>query len=283
MASQSFIHPQMPESKNRIQFLLLQAHSCIFIVSFAVIIFLMFKKIWHYTKRVLLYAFVSSFIYLLLCKWVMPPITLTQLGSVLSGYGLKRDYVSWDDISPNVKLAAMASEDQLFPDHNGFDWDALKKSLKTNPEKKNKVAGAGASTISQQTAKNIFLWQGEGVMKYIRKVPEFYFTQLVEWIWGKERILEVYLNTIEMGKGIFGIEAAAQYYYKKPAKNLSRTEAATIIACLPNPKVYTVKPKSRFVSWKSQWILKQMNNIQGDPDIEALTRARPAVKSDQKK
>lgn len=202
----------------------------------------------------------------------MPPVTLTQLGSLVEGDGLKRDYVSWDEISPNVKLAAMASEDQLFPDHHGFDWVAIEKSLKTNPAKKNKIAGAGASTISQQTAKNVFLWQGEGVTRYIRKVPEAYFTQLTEWIWGKKRIFEVYLNTIEMGKGIYGIEAAAQTYYHKSAKNLTRLEAATIIACLPNPKVYTVKPKSRFVSWKSQWILRQMNNIQTDPDVQALMK-----------
>lgn len=202
----------------------------------------------------------------------MPPITLTQIGSLIDGYGLKRDYVSWDEISPNVKLAAMASEDQLFPDHNGFDWDALKKSMQPDPKKKGKVYGAGASTISQQTAKNIFLWQGEGAMKYVRKVPEFYFTQLIEWIWGKQRILEVYLNTIEMGKGIFGIEAAAQTYFHKSAKDLTRSEAAQIIACLPNPKLYTVKPQSHFVSWKSKWIMRQMNNIEDDPDIKALIK-----------
>ena len=232
----------------------------------------MLKKIWHYTKRIVLIAFISSFIYLLLCKWIMPPITLTQIGSLMDGYGLKRDYVSWNQISPNVKLAAMASEDQLFPDHNGFDWTALQKSLQSNPKKKNKIAGAGASTISQQTTKNVFLWQGEGVTRYIRKAPEFYFTQLTEWIWGKQRILEVYLNVIEMGKGIYGIEAAAQQYFHKPAKNLTRSEAAQIIACLPNPKVYSVKPQSHFVAWKSQWILKQMHNIEDDPDIQALIK-----------
>ena len=203
---------------------------------------------------------------------MMPLITLTQVGSLFNGDGLKRDYVRWDEISPSVKLAAMASEDQLFPDHNGFDWVAIQKSLKANPKKKNKIAGTGASTISQQTAKNVFLWQSEGLMRYVRKVPEAYFTQLIEWIWGKKRILEVYLNTIEMGKGIYGIEAAARQYYHKPAKNLSQNEAATIIACLPNPKVYTVKPQSRFVAWKSQWILRQMRNIEDDPDVQALMK-----------
>lgn len=202
----------------------------------------------------------------------MPPITITQLVSVLSGDGLKRDYVSWNDISPNVKWAAMASEDQLFPDHGGFDWEALEKSLKANPKKKNKIRGGAASTISQQAAKNVFLWQGEGVTRYIRKVPEFYFTKLIEWVWGKKRILEVYLNVIEMGKGIYGIEAASQAYFNKPAKNLTQTEAAMIIACLPNPKKFTVKPESKFVAWKTQWILRQMRLISDDKDIMALTK-----------
>ena len=232
----------------------------------------MLKTIWRWIKRIFLWGFITSFIYLVLCKWMMPPITLTQFGSLISADGLIKDHVSWNEISPNVKLAAMASEDQLFPDHNGFDWMAIEKSLKTNPNKKNKIAGTGASTISQQTAKNIFLWQGEGVMRYVRKIPEAYFTFLIELIWGKKRILEVYLNTIEMGRGIYGIEAAAQTYYHKPAKSLSKNEAANVIACLPNPKIYTVKPRSRFVAWKSQWILKQMNNIQSDPDIRALIK-----------
>jgi monofunctional biosynthetic peptidoglycan transglycosylase len=232
----------------------------------------MLRALWRWTKRIFLFAFISSLVYLLICKWVMPPITLTQLEGVIDGYELKKDYVSYDEISSNVKLAAMASEDQLFPNHYGFDWDAIQKSLQTNPKKKNKITGAGASTISQQTAKNIFLWQGEGFMRYARKVPEAYFTLMIELIWGKKRIIEVYLNTIEMGKGIYGIEAAAQRYYHKRAKALTRNEAANIIACLPNPKVYTVKPQSRFVAWKSQWILRQMHNIEDDPDVQALIK-----------
>jgi monofunctional biosynthetic peptidoglycan transglycosylase len=129
------------------------------------------------------------------------------------------------------------------------------------------VAGAAASTISQQTAKNVFLFQGAA---YIRKPFEAVYTKLIEWIWGKKRILEVYLNTIEMGKGIFGIEAAAQAYFHKPAKNLSRNEAAMIIACLPNPKIYTVVPVSRRVAWRSKGILRQMNFVQGDKNVEDL-------------
>jgi monofunctional biosynthetic peptidoglycan transglycosylase len=229
------------------------------------------KGCWFWIKRTLLIMFVSSFIYLLICKWVMPPITFTQITNSFS-YGLKRDYVSWNEISPHVKLAAMAGEDQLFPDHSGFDWKSLEKSLQTKPNKKYKVRGAAASTISQQVAKNVFLWQGGGVFKYIRKVPEFYFTQLTEWIWGKQRILEVYLNVIEMGPGIFGIEAASRAYFKKSAKDLNAREAAMIIACLQNPKKYTVVPLSKRVSWKTNWILKQMNNISHDPDVRAIAK-----------
>jgi monofunctional biosynthetic peptidoglycan transglycosylase len=230
------------------------------------------RKAWHWIKRIVIFCFISSLLYVFICKWVFPPLTITQLANWAGGYGLKRDYVSWENISPNLKLAAMASEDQLFPDHSGFDWKAMEKSLSANPRKKKKIRGAGASTISQQTAKNVFLWQGEGFTRYLRKVPEFYFTKLIEWTWGKRRILEVYLNVIETGPGIFGVEAASQQYFGKPAKNLSRSEAAMIIACLPNPKRFTVKPVSRWVSWKSQWILRQMNAISDDPDIQTLMR-----------
>jgi len=225
------------------------------------------KNFFRRLFKIILYGLILSLIYLLLCKWIMPPITLTQLSSWVSGYGLKRDYVSWDEISSNVKLAAIASEDQDFPVHGGFDWQAISKSLNSDPDKTGRAAGAAASTISQQTAKNVFLFQG---LSYIRKPFEAVYTKLIEWTWGKKRILEVYLNTIEMGKGIFGIEAASQQYFHKHAKDLSRNEAAMIIACLPNPKVYTVKPVSKWVAWKSKWNLRQMNNIQDDKNVHEL-------------
>jgi monofunctional biosynthetic peptidoglycan transglycosylase len=228
----------------------------------------MLRKIWRFTKKAMLWMFVSSLLYVIICKWVMPPVTITQISNAI-GYGLKRDYVSGSELSYNAKLAAIASEDQAFPDHTGFDWDAIEKSLK--PKKKGKKRklplGAGTSTITQQVAKNVFLWQGGGVFKYIRKVPEAYFTLLIELIWGKERILDVYLNVIETGPGIFGMEAAAQAYFGKPAKQLSRAEAAMIIACLPNPKIFTVKPQSRRVGWRYPQILREMHNIEDDPDV----------------
>ncbi len=204
----------------------------------------------------------------------MPPITITQLSAALSGDGLKRDYVSWDVISPNVKLAAIASEDQLFAEHGGFDWKAIEKSIDppAQRKKKKRALGAAASTISQQTAKNVFLWQGSGWGRYVRKVPELFYTKMIELIWGKQRIMEVYLNTIEMGRGIYGIEAAAQNYFHKPASRLSKNEAAMIIACLPNPKIYTVVPLSKRVSWRYPKILRQMNNLDGDKDVAELIR-----------
>lgn len=223
--------------------------------------------------RPFLYLLVASLLYVVVCRWIMPPVTITQIGSVVGGHGLKRDYVPMSEISPNLVLAAIASEDQLFPDHGGFDWKAMEKSLegKTGKRKK-RVRGAAASTISQQVAKNVFLWQGNGAGRYIRKAPEAFYTKMIEWVWGKKRILEVYLNVIEMGPGIFGAEAAAQTYFHKSARNLTRTEAAMIIACLPNPKKFTVVPMSTRVRWRYPQILAQMDNLSGDPDIEALLR-----------
>jgi monofunctional biosynthetic peptidoglycan transglycosylase len=227
------------------------------------------QKLWKWVKRTFIFLFFFHIFYIVLLKWVNPPITLTQLGSVFSGHGLKRDYISRDAIAANVKLAMIAAEDQLFPDHNGFDWRSIKKALEYNKRKPNRVRGA--STISQQVAKNVFLWQGKS---WFRKGLETYFTFMIELIWDKQRILEVYLNTIEMGKGIYGIEAAAQTYFKKPANHLTRTEAAMIASCLPNPEKYTVKPLSGFVANKYPWVLQQMSNLEDDPDIQPLVKEK---------
>ena len=162
----------------------------------------------------------------------------------------------------------MAAEDQLFPEHNGFDWKSIEKAMKYNKKKPGRIRGA--STISQQVAKNVFLWQGRD---WIRKGLEVYFTKMIEWIWGKKRILEVYLNVVEMGKGVFGAEAAAQAYFNKPAKKLTRNEAAMIAAGLPNPKKYTVKPVSPYVRIRSSWIVRQMAHMERDPDVRAVTSA----------
>ncbi|HEY9176581.1 MAG TPA: monofunctional biosynthetic peptidoglycan transglycosylase, partial [Flavipsychrobacter sp.] len=182
--------------------------------------------------------------------------------------------IGWDEIPDNIKLAAIASEDQLFMQHNGFDWKSLEKSMEDKPSKRKRKRpkGAAASTISQQTAKNVFLWQGHGALKYIRKGFEFFYTAGIELVWGKKRILEVYLNVIEMGPGIYGVEAAAQKYFNKPARKLTKAEAAQIIACLPNPKRFTVKPMSRRVGWRYPQIMRQMNNMDDYPEVRQLLK-----------
>jgi monofunctional glycosyltransferase len=222
------------------------------------------SKIWRITKRVFIILFIAQFVYIFLLKWIDPPVTLTQLVSWVTGHGLKRDYVNARDISVNAKLAVIASEDQLFADHNGFDFKSIEKAMKHNRKSKSL---RGASTISQQVAKNVFLWQGRS---FIRKGLEAYFTFMIELIWGKKRILEMYLNVIEMGDGIFGIEMASQKYFNKPAKNLTRQEAAMIAACLPNPKRYKVKPPSSYVLLRSGWVMQQMGFLEPDPDVQRV-------------
>jgi monofunctional biosynthetic peptidoglycan transglycosylase len=194
-----------------------------------------------------------------------PPFTITQLSSLFTGDGLHRDYVNAKEMSVNAKLAAIAAEDQLFADHNGFDWKRIEKAIAYNKRKPNRIRGA--STISQQVAKNVFLWQGRS---WIRKSLEVYFTFMIELLWGKKRIIEMYMNVVEMGKGVFGIEAASRAYFKKPAIRLTRQESAMIAACLPNPGRYTVKPVSRYVSTKFPWVMRQMNILEKDPDIQRI-------------
>ena len=222
-------------------------------------------RIWRIIKRTLIFLILFQFFYILLLKWVDPPFTLTQLGSLFTGNGLKRDYVDMKEVSSYGRLSFIAAEDQLFPDHNGFDWKSIQKAMEYNKKKPNRVKGA--STISQQVAKNVFLWQGRS---WFRKGLEVYFTFMIELLWGKNRIMEMYLNVSEMGPGIFGIEAAAQNYFKKPAKKLTRQEAAMIASCMPNPKKYTVKPLSRYVARRYPWVMTQMAFLQNDADIQKL-------------
>ena len=222
-------------------------------------------RIWQFIKRLLLVLFFLQLFYILLLKWVNPPITVTQLSSWITGDGLKRDYVNMKEISTYPKLAVIAAEDQLFPDHNGFDWKSIEKAMAHNEKNPKRVKGA--STISQQVAKNVFLWQGRS---WLRKGLEVYFTFMIELVWGKKRILEMYLNVSEMGKGIFGIEAAARHYFKKTSGKLTRQQSAMIAASLRNPKKYTVKPLSKYISIRYPWVQRQMVNLQNDPDIHDL-------------
>lgn len=218
-------------------------------------------------RKAFVILFVAQLAYIILLKWIDPPITITQLSSWTGGYGLSRDYVDREDMSPYIRLAVMASEDQLFPDHNGFDLTSIKQALQEKNKKRKRVRGA--STISQQVAKNVFLWQGRS---WIRKGLEAYTTFMIELIWGKKRILEMYLNVSEMGKGIFGIEAAARHYFHKSAKKLSKAEAAMIASCLPNPKRIRVQPPSAYVQQRYPQIIIQMDNLESDEDIRELLK-----------
>ncbi len=222
---------------------------------------------WKKLKRILLILFISQLAYIIIVRWVDPPITLTQVVSAAEGYGMERDYISYKEMGKNIKLAVMASEDQRFPDHEGFDIESIEKAIEYN--KKHPKKTRGASTISQQTAKNVFLWQHGG---YLRKGLEVYFTFMIEHIWSKERILETYLNVAEMGEGVFGVQAAARKYFHKDAANLTRQEAALIAASLPNPKKYKVAPPGRYVARRAGKIMIQMNYIEGDKDVKELLK-----------
>lgn len=217
----------------------------------------------------LLLLFIAQLAYIILLRWVDPPFTITQATNLIAGNGCTRDYVNASQISPYARLAVIASEDQLFAAHYGFDWKRIQEAMRYNDKRPGKLRGG--STISQQTAKNVFLWQGRS---WVRKGLEVYFTFMIELIWGKQRILEVYLNVIEMGRGVFGIEAAAQYYFGKSARQLTRQEAALIAASLPNPKKYKVRPASRYMQSRAAFIVRQMGHLQSEPSIRAIIENR---------
>ena len=225
------------------------------------------KNWWQKVKCIFLWLIILQFFYIIILRWVNPPFTITQVVSLIKGNGLKRDYVSYSSINNAAKLAVMAGEDQLFPDHNGFDVKAIKLAVKYNKRHPTKIRGA--STISQQVAKNVFLWQGGG---FFRKGLEAYFTFMIETFWSKKRILQMYLNVAEMGKGIFGIQAAAVHYFNEDASSLTQNEAAQIAAALPNPIRFTVKPLSNYVAARSNNIMRQMNNLEADADIKELIK-----------
>jgi monofunctional biosynthetic peptidoglycan transglycosylase len=190
--------------------------------------------------------------------WVTPLMvirSIEQLTDPEKEVRLKHDWVPLSEISSHVPLAVIAAEDQKFTTHNGFDWESIQQARK---EIESGKRFRGGSTISNQTAKNVFLWQGRNLF---RKGLEAYFTLLIEGIWGKRRIMEVYLNVIEMGEGIYGIEAAAQYYYKKPALEISRQQAAFIAATLPNPRRWNPTKPTNYLRSRQSWIVRNMNNL----------------------
>ncbi|AZI68160.1 monofunctional biosynthetic peptidoglycan transglycosylase [Kaistella daneshvariae] len=210
---------------------------------------------WKKIKKLIYILILANILFIVWGKFFNPPITITQIGGLIEFGKLKRDYVSYDEMGSNVKKAVIAAEDQSFFAHNGFDYKAIQKAMEHN-EKGKKIRGG--STISQQTAKNIFLWQGRS---WVRKGFEAVYTFIIELVWGKDVILERYLNSIEMGRGVFGVEAASKYYFNKSSKNLTKSEAAWIATILPNPKKYDPKNPSAYLSKKHRWIMRQMNNI----------------------
>ena len=210
---------------------------------------------WKKIKKLILILILANILFIVWGKFFNPPVTITQIGGLMQYGKLKRNYVSYEEMGSNVKKAVIASEDQAFFSHNGFDYKAIEKAMKHNEQGKKL---RGGSTISQQTAKNIFLWQGRS---WIRKGIEAVYTFIIELVWGKDVILERYLNSIEMGRGVFGVEAASEYYFNKNAKNLTKSEAAWIAAILPNPKKYDPKNPSSYLKRKHSWIMRQMNNV----------------------
>jgi monofunctional biosynthetic peptidoglycan transglycosylase len=235
------------------------------------------KKLWRFTWKGTLWFLGLSILFTILFRFVPIPITPLMLircaENAVDGKKVRivKDWQSLDKISNHLQLAVVASEDQRFLTHYGFDFEALQKAKKYNEkmEKRKKKKIRGGSTISQQTAKNVFLWHGTTfVTKAIRKVFEVYFTVLIETLWSKERIMEVYLNVIEMGDGIYGAEAASQYYFKHSAAKLSASEAALIAAILPNPRKYSASRPGPYVSKRQGNILIQMGYFGGKLDYD---------------
>lgn len=185
------------------------------------------------------------------------------LGGGEDGFVLRYDWVDWDQLSPELPIALVAAEDQNFPTHSGFDLEAIDKALENNARGR---PVRGASTITQQVAKNLFLWHGRS---WLRKGLEAWYTLLIEALWPKQRIIEVYANVAEFGDGVYGAEAAAQAYFRKPANRLSAAESARLAAVLPSPKRYSVRAPGPYVQRRAAWIARQARNLDGPAYLEA--------------
>jgi monofunctional biosynthetic peptidoglycan transglycosylase len=218
------------------------------------------KRLLRIIKIPALFFLVFSIFTVILYRFLPPPITPLMIIRVFEQVAdgkemkLKKEWKPIDKISPNLALAVIASEDQLFLEHYGFDFTAIRKAFENNSKKKKKYI-KGASTISQQVAKNVFLWPGRS---WVRKIFEVYFTFLIEIFWSKERILEVYLNVVEMGDGIYGAQAASAYYFKKPALKYNQDEAALIAAILPNPRRWSPVKPTAYILKRKIWIKRNM-------------------------
>jgi monofunctional biosynthetic peptidoglycan transglycosylase len=225
------------------------------------------QKMWKWIKRLTALFFILSIISTILFRFIPIPVTplmvIRCVEQVFDGEAPKlyKDWIPMKEMSPNLVLAVISSEDQKFAEHFGFDFEAIEKVAKQNVklEKRGKPI-KGGSTISQQCAKNVFLFPQRS---YIRKAFEVYFTFLIEIFWSKKRIMEVYLNVIEMGDGIYGAQAASKTFFKKDAKDISAAEAATIAAVLPNPRKWNAGKPTGFINKRKNWILRQMSHLRG--------------------
>jgi monofunctional biosynthetic peptidoglycan transglycosylase len=212
----------------------------------------------------------SSFISVLILRFIPVPFSSLMVQRRIESwfspepYKSRHDWVPLEDIAPCMGVAVIAAEDQNFPDHFGFDWKAIEKAIAHNERSRRK---RGASTVSQQTAKNMFLWESRS---WVRKGFEAYFTLLIELGWSKSRILEVYLNIVEFGDGVYGVEAASRTFFGKPAKRLRPGEAALLAAVLPNPHRYRVEAPSGYILHKQGWILRHMRAVGGVEMIRSL-------------
>lgn len=212
-----------------------------------------------------------SILLVLMLRWINPPYSALmlerQLSATLAGqsYNSQRTWATWSTLPDNLKIAVIAAEDQQFPNHHGFDIAAIRAALSHN---KNSESIRGASTISQQVAKNTFLWSSRS---WSRKALEAWFTLWIELLWSKERILEVYLNSAEWGPGIFGAEAAAQYHFKTPAANLANQQAYTLAAVLPSPLTRSASQPSLETAQRARWISQQVRQLGGSNYLKALT------------
>ena len=226
-----------------------------------------FKLIKKIVKWIVVAFFASTIlsvvVYRFLPVWVTPLMVIRCCQQVSEGRDLKwsHDWEPLENISPSLPVAVIASEDARFMEHHGFDYEAIEHAAKRNREHPEKRK-LGASTISQQTAKNVFLWPGRS---WTRKGFEVYFTTLIELLWSKQRIMEVYLNSIEMGEGIYGAQAVAEEHFGKDAKDLSRAQCALIAATLPNPRKFSSKSPSSYMLKRQARILKEMHYVKSFP------------------
>ncbi|MDG5900699.1 monofunctional biosynthetic peptidoglycan transglycosylase [Shewanella xiamenensis] len=230
-----------------------------------------FKRVFTWLAKLVLGLFFTSILSVVLLRFIDPPMWSWRIERALFPPApiteVRHQWRSLEQISPELQLAVIAAEDQKFAGHSGFDLDAISSAIEYN-QKGKKVRGA--STLSQQAAKNLFMWSSRS---FIRKGIEAWFTLLMELFWDKARILEVYLNIVEFGPGIYGAEAAAKHYFGKSAAKLTRYEASLLAAVLPNPWRYKVSPPSSYVEQRSAWIRKQMRQL-GEVTLKKVGEAQ---------